>query len=383
MNIKVIYRNYIPLYSGYCSFWLSKIPGISFEISKPKIFLNKFYNAYRLINKFPFFSNIVHFVQKILFSEKSYDDDDWYFYTGMLPIKNIKKPYVIDFEHIHALFNFGHISKEKKKLIFKYLSDNNCKWILPWSIAAKKTLRIFSESEIEKIEKKVKVLYPALPNYKDLYKNKIDHVFVKNKKKIKKFLFIGKEYRRKGLIETLIAFTQIFKERTDVELYCVTPVSNDIKNIYNHKNIFYFKPEFTLDELITKFFMTCDVFILPTHADTFGMVLLEALSCGMPVITTKQFAGAEIVNDGKNGLLLNSGDLPLETNLIPKVEITDKTYKGNDGILIDEIIKKVSYLCQNWNLVSKMSLQALIDFKPNGKFSISTRNKKLKALFLG
>ena len=45
------------------------------------------------------------------------------------------------------------------------------------------------------------------------------------------------------------------------------------------------------------------VFILPSLFDGFGQVLLEALSCSLPVITTDNTGGPDIIDDGKNGFL--------------------------------------------------------------------------------
>ena len=42
---------------------------------------------------------------------------------------------------------------------------------------------------------------------------------------------------------------------------------------------------------------TCDIAILPTWADTYGISVLEAQTCGLPVITTDSRALPEINNN--------------------------------------------------------------------------------------
>lgn len=47
-----------------------------------------------------------------------------------------------------------------------------------------------------------------------------------------------------------------------------------------------------------------DFLILPSLVEGFGMVILEAMGCGLPVIASKNTAGPDIITDGKDGYLL-------------------------------------------------------------------------------
>jgi glycosyltransferase involved in cell wall biosynthesis len=53
-------------------------------------------------------------------------------------------------------------------------------------------------------------------------------------------------------------------------------------------------------------FAEADIFVFPSHtkAEAFGMVLLEAMQAGLPVVTTRGGARNEIIADGVNGLLV-------------------------------------------------------------------------------
>ena len=51
----------------------------------------------------------------------------------------------------------------------------------------------------------------------------------------------------------------------------------------------------------------CDVFIMPSHYETFSVVLIEALACGVPVISTASGGPDDIVTE-KNGILVPVGD---------------------------------------------------------------------------
>ena len=46
---------------------------------------------------------------------------------------------------------------------------------------------------------------------------------------------------------------------------------------------------------------SADIFILPSLEDGFAMVVSEALSCGLPVITTPHTGASDLITSGQNG----------------------------------------------------------------------------------
>lgn len=53
-----------------------------------------------------------------------------------------------------------------------------------------------------------------------------------------------------------------------------------------------------------RFLLNTDIFVFPTHYDTFGIVILEAMAAGCAVVATKVGAIPEIVVDGETGILV-------------------------------------------------------------------------------
>ncbi|MCA9071788.1 MAG: glycosyltransferase family 4 protein [Planctomycetaceae bacterium] len=56
---------------------------------------------------------------------------------------------------------------------------------------------------------------------------------------------------------------------------------------------------------ISRFYGAGDLFLLPTAYEPFPNVVLEAMACGLPVMTTTTSGGADILEPGKNGYLIS------------------------------------------------------------------------------
>ena len=55
------------------------------------------------------------------------------------------------------------------------------------------------------------------------------------------------------------------------------------------------------DELV-ELYCAADVFVLPTLIETFGMVLVEAMAAGLPIVTTDALGVRDVICHGENGL---------------------------------------------------------------------------------
>ena len=74
-----------------------------------------------------------------------------------------------------------------------------------------------------------------------------------------------------------------------------------------------------------RFMQACDVMVLATKCETFGLVVIEAMQVGSVVVATNQCGPLEIIEDGKSGLLFKQGkSLDLAEKLIYLHENRDR-----------------------------------------------------------
>lgn len=63
------------------------------------------------------------------------------------------------------------------------------------------------------------------------------------------------------------------------------------------------------DEELAGYYAACDVFVMPSWGEGFGVVFLEAMSHGKPVVAANHGGAPEVVVEGSTGFLVEYGDL--------------------------------------------------------------------------
>lgn len=56
---------------------------------------------------------------------------------------------------------------------------------------------------------------------------------------------------------------------------------------------------------VRPYFQAADAFVLPTEYEAFGLVILEAMACGRPVVTSRRAGAAELIADEREGMLVD------------------------------------------------------------------------------
>ena len=156
------------------------------------------------------------------------------------------------------------------------------------------------------------------------------------------------------LIKTAAIVSKKFK---DIEFIVVGPdvgymlqAENLVKE-FNIEEIVKFTGAISREKLLD-FYHNSDIFFLPSRSEAFGIVYLEAMAAGLPIIASNSLATPEIVRDGKDGLLINTDrsddfaevilELLLNDNLAFKLGVSSK--KRAQSFSWDITIKKLEKL---------------------------------------
>lgn len=125
--------------------------------------------------------------------------------------------------------------------------------------------------------------------------------------------FVGGNFQRKGLMQLIKAVSLLKKEGYKIKIVVAGKDKNQ-KHIekWIHKNHFSDLIEFKghlKREDVKKTIINSDVFAMPSITEAYGLVYLEAMALGVPVIGTKEGGTKEIIIDGVNGFLCNPYDV--------------------------------------------------------------------------
>ena len=112
--------------------------------------------------------------------------------------------------------------------------------------------------------------------------------------------------REKGVLElpAIIAMARRVFPEIQVVIAGTGPAEDELKNLLPDACFLGWVGQETLPAL----FRAADILLLPSRFDTFSCVVLEALSCGLPVVAYNTKGPKDILEDSVNGYLVESGE---------------------------------------------------------------------------
>lgn len=281
-----------------------------------------------------------------------------------------------DIIHAHSLFSNGYIAYKL-----------NQKYDIPYIVAVRNTdVNLFFKKMIHlrhlgiKILKNAKNVIFISSSYKEEVINKfipedikeelskkskivtngIDNFWLENKfherkapsiNKLK-ILYVGVIYDNKNIETTIKACKRLIEQGYSVEYTIIGKIKDENYNSIIKENFFInYIPHTDKTELL-KHYRESDIFIMPSEKETFGLVYLEAMSQGLPVIYTRGQGFDGNFKDGEVGYSVkHNDDLEVYDRINDILKdydsISNNCLKEVDNFSWDKIAKKYTKIYLN------------------------------------
>jgi UDP-glucose:(heptosyl)LPS alpha-1,3-glucosyltransferase len=117
-------------------------------------------------------------------------------------------------------------------------------------------------------------------------------------------LLIGNDWKNKGLDSLLLAVSAC----SDIELRLLVVGADDRHSYADVVRSLNLQSRVQFVESssdVMQFYAAADAYVGPSLEDAYGLPILEAMACGLPVIASARAGASEIVRHGENGFVLH------------------------------------------------------------------------------
>ena len=165
----------------------------------------------------------------------------------------------------------------------------------------------------------------------------------------RKFIFLGRAERRKGIVELNNVLNQFIKENQLFQFEFVGPIPIELK--INHPSVIY-HGEIRDAQKIKSILSQNDVLVCASWSEGFPNVILEAMACGLAIIATDVGAVSAMVND-KNGWLIEpTNQRQLHQTMMDAIKQSDLTLKKEASLnLVNTTF--------NWDIISQKTIDTI------------------------
>ena len=152
----------------------------------------------------------------------------------------------------------------------------------------------------------------------------------------KKVIAVGKQGYQKAYHLLLAAWAQLPTEKSGWELHVYGKIEPDLKlnDLAKHlevsDSVFFHPPDINIEAR----FLESSIFVLSSRFEGFGMVIIEAMACGLPVVSFDcPYGPSDIISHGIDGFLINNGNVVDLAENIHSLMIDDSLRKqlGSKG----------------------------------------------------
>lgn len=254
-------------------------------------------NIFKIIKEAIKALNILRIKRKVLIDAIDSCDSDI-----IISTRDYTNKYLGEYRNNNVIaIGWEHNHPHGDKVIMKRLR-NSCKYLDKLVVVSRELKHIYSE-DFKNNDIKCQVEY--IPNFLEKIPKKINKLDNKN------IISVGRLEPEKGFLDLVSVFKLIELKDGEVYLNLVGDGSQKdkiFKNIVDNNISRKVKMPGYLDfEELNKLYEETSLYLMTSYTESFGLVLIEAMSHGIPVIAFSCAEGAkELINNGVNGYLINN-----------------------------------------------------------------------------
>jgi glycosyltransferase involved in cell wall biosynthesis len=177
----------------------------------------------------------------------------------------------------------------------------------------------------------------------------ISSAISQNNSGIRKFVFLGRAERRKGIIELNAVLKQLIDNKENFQFDFIGPIPEEIK--IKHPSLIY-HGEIRDTQKIKSLLSQNDVLVCPSWSEGFPNVILEAMASGLAIIATDVGAIAAMVSE-KNGWLIEPiNQFMLYNAMIEAIRAQNIDSKKEASLTLVNTTF-------NWDIIAKRTVEAI------------------------
>jgi glycosyltransferase involved in cell wall biosynthesis len=304
-------------------------------------------------------------------------DDVALIHSAQFLLRDPPKPYVADFEQVGVFTLYQQIALERpwaRRRLTDTILDDRCRHLLAWSESARQgLLRVVEPARRDAVAARTTAVLPAIRPVADRPRARDGGLRV---------LFVGTIFYEKGGVEAVRAVARA-RETHDVQLDLVSYVPPE----YRAR-----RPGVTVHvparrDLVERLYAQAHVLLFPSHMDTFGYVVLEAMAHGLPVAAPGHLALTELIEDGESGVLLpvenplyGDDGLARFPHLLPPPRAYLDALREPSAGYVDGIAAALARLAEDRGLYDRLAAGALERVR-TGVLSMQRRRAQLARIY--
>jgi glycosyltransferase involved in cell wall biosynthesis len=236
--------------------------------------------------------------------------------TGLASFLQKRKSVLILWEHNYPPKYLPKVKLNKIVRLLMQLTYNKADTI----VTVSNKIRDYFSEEFKIDPKNIQTIYNPIiiKTLIEKSKEEVEHLFFgENNTKI--IISVGRLTEQKRFDLLLKAFSLVRKNNEDVRLIILGKgfLRKDLENLAKELNIHKWVDLVGFKVNPYAWMAKADIFVLCSDYEGFPVVLLEAMECGVPIISTDCLTGPnEIITNNKNGLLIPTGNEDALSNAI-------------------------------------------------------------------